>query len=347
MAELNQVRVQVLDPKTGEVVESVDVKTSTGAVYLPDGTTLRDWMSDSEITHSEFQRKLAEHLAIKHVDSNKVKDVIVNAEYDSTTGKFTFTKHDGTINEVDTLLEKLAINFDLVDGEDEEEGQKFLKITLDDGTIKKVNVTELIDVYTGSEGDNIIVTVDGDGSIKANLVDKSINMEHLSDEVTAAIAEQFVLTPATSEKLGGVKIGDGINVSEDGTISLKNVTIDGVSKGINFVTVNKPTSISVSMTSESLVYTTVGTAVDPLEVTATLSGDNTESATLEYQWYKKVIDTDAAFVTIDDATGATLSADKIDVSTASTTLYYCRVFATGEGIEVDPVASKRVTVVVA
>ena len=346
MAELNKVRVQVLDPATGQVVESVDVKTSAGAVYLPDGTTLKDWIKNSELVHTDFQKKLAEHLAVKHVDEEKIDNLLVATEYDKATGKFTFTKHDGTTTEVDTLLEKLAINFELVNGEGGEEGEKFLQITLDDGTIQKVNVTDLVDIYTGSNGENIVVTVGPDGAIGATLVDKSIKMSQLSKEVTDAIAEQFVLEAATASALGGVKIGAGIDVQADGTISTKNVLVNGAAKNIDFVATGDTVVINVDGPTESLVTTKAGTSVSAISITANATGDNAGSASLEYQWYKKVIGTDAAFVTIDGATTATLAADKIDVAEAGTTVYYCRVSATGTEVTADPVASKQVTVVV-
>lgn len=347
MADLNKVRVQVLDPATGAVVESVDVKTSTGAVYLPDGTTLKDWIKNSELVHTEFQQKLAEHLAMKHVDAAKVDDVIVGTTYDKATGTFTFTKHNGETTKVDTLLEKLAVNFKLVDGTDEEEGQKFLQVTLDDGTIQKVNVTELVDVYTGSKGENVVITVADNGEIQATLVDKSIKMSQLSDEVTQAIAEQFVLEAATASKLGGVKIGAGIDVKADGTISTKNVLVNGEAKNIDFVATEDTAVITVDGPADALVTTKEGSAVAALTVTANVTGAASASASTEYQWYKKAIGTDAAFTAIDGATSATLAAASIDVSKAGTTIYYCRVSATGEGVTADPVASKQVTVVVA
>lgn len=345
--ELNKVRVQVLDPATGAVVESVDVKTSTGAVYLPDGTTLKDWINNSEVVHSEFQQKLAEHLATKHVAQDKVDNVIVGTAYDSETGKFTFTSHDGTETVVDTLLEKLAVNFDLVDGEGEEEGQKFLQITLDDGTVKKVNVTELVDIYEGSEGEQVVVTVDGEGKIGATLVDGSINMAQLSKEVVDAIGEQFELEAATATALGGVKVGSGIAVQADGTISTKNVLVNGVASNIDFVATTDTVVIAVTGPESSLVTTTVDTAVSALTVTATTTGTATESASLEYQWYKKVVGTDVAFTAMEGETTATLAAANIDVSVAGTTVYYCRVTASGEGVIADPVASKQITVIVA
>lgn len=67
---------------------------------------------------------------------------------------------------------------------------------------------------------------------------------------------------------------------------------------------------------------------------------------LAYQWYKKVIGTDAAFSKIEGATASTLPASSISVADAGTTVYYCVVSETAEGAVVDPVASKQVTVVV-
>lgn len=42
-----------------------------------------------------------------------------------------------------------------------------------------------------------------------------------------SIGGYMALSPATKEDIGGVKIGDGINVAEDGTISI-NVSVDTV-----------------------------------------------------------------------------------------------------------------------
>lgn len=347
MADLRKVRIQVIDPKTGQVIENVDAKTSAGGVYMPDGTTLKDWIVNTEEVHSEFQQKLAAHLAAKHIEQDKIDDVLVGLKYDETTGKFQVTKHNGAVQEIDTLLEKMPIKFELVDGEGETEGEKFIRITLDDGTVQNVNLTDFIDIYTGSEGDHIVITVDEQtGEIQGRLVDKSIKMAQLSDEVTAAIAEQFELEAATASKLGGVKVGTGIDVAADGTISTKNVTIDGEAKNINFVEVASTVAIEVTGPTTSLLQTTVGTAVGGITITATATGTGASNATLAYQWYKKVIGKDSVFAIIDGAVEATLADANIDVTAAGTTVYYCRVSATGEGVEADPVASKQVTVVV-
>ena len=344
MAELNKVRVQVLDPKTGAVVESVDVKTSVGAVYLPDGTTLKDYINNSDLVFSEFQKKLAEHCATKHVDADKVDSVLTGVEYNKDNGVFTITKHDGTTEEVDTLLEKLAVNFDLVDVTDEVSGKvtKQLEITLDDGTKKYADLSDLIDVYEGSNGDEVVITV-VDGKIAATLVDGSIAYEKLDDALKAKVDAQFELTAATSEKIGGVIIGDGIDVTENGTISAANVKVDGVAKSLDFVTVTDTSVITVSNPESAVVLTTVGVNAPAQVITASATG---EGVTLAYQWYKKVVGTDIAFSAIPGATAATLPAESIPVNAEGTTIYYCCVTASGEGIVADPVASKQITVIV-
>lgn len=344
MTDLNKVRIQVLDPATGEVVESVDVKTSDAAVYLSDGTLLRDWLNNTEEVHAEFQKALGEHLMIKHVDADKVDSVITGIKYDEATGVFTITKHDGSTTTVDTLLEKLAVNFDLVDGEGEDEGKKFLEITLDDGTTKRADLSSLIDVYTGSNGDKIVVTVSETGEISASIVDKSIGKEQLTTELVQLIEATYTLPAATTTTLGGVIVGDGLSVDESGKLSANNVKKDGTATGLNFETVEDTVVIAITGPASALVMTPVGTAVDALEVTATMSGTATDAATLEYQWYKKVVGTDVAFTAIEGATANTYTPA---VDTAGTTIYYCRVAATGEGVVADPVASKQVTVTVA
>lgn len=631
MADLNKVRVQVLDPATGRVIEVVDVKTSDGAVYLPDGTTLRDWIRNSENVHTDLQKTVADHVASKHVDTEKVDSVVVGLTYDSETGKFVIKKHDDSTEEIDTLLEKLAVNFDLVDGagvEGYEAGDKLLEVTLDDGTKKYADLSELIDVYgVTEEATEVQLSLDEAGNFSASLVDGGVTASKLADDsvVTSKIINSAVTTDkiadgnvtnakiadatisrakidadfeadikALEDGVGAVetKISDALGAidtvatnvvvadpensiegvdpevavtitQEDGLIkevtatvkentfdaygaaaavqgdttetiasieakvtelsSLSNVTVEklatatdgfassyvikqngtqvgatidiakdylvksadlkvaeeditvgegedvnvivpagnqyidfvvntvdgtgneshiyldvnklvdvyGVVEGatevqlaldetnkfsaslvdggvstakiadsavetskiadsavtndkiadttisrakvdadfeadlvameanttdkikvddtavnLNFVSDSSAVVVSVEGPTDSMLVTTVGTTVGPLEVTASMSGDGSESATLSYQWYKKLVGTDVAFSAIEGATEALLSADKIPVAAAGTTIYYCVASATGEGISSDPVASKKVTVVV-
>lgn len=348
MADLNQVRIQVLDVNTGEVLDRVDVKTSDAAVYLPDGSTLRSWIAAAEESQTEFQQKLIAHLASKHVDPDKIDSILTGVEFDETTGVFTITTHDGKTQEIDTLLEKVNVNFTMEDGEEgtDDEGKTFIVLTAEDGTKQKLDVTKLIDVYEGVDGTNVVVSVSSDKKISATLVAGSIGKDLLSKEVLDAIAEQFVLTAATTTQLGGVIVGDGIAVDSNGKISAANVKYGDTAVAVKFAEEENTAVVTVTGPTDSAVITTVGTVVDAIAVTATITGDAATAATATYQWYKKTIGTDVAFTAIEGATGATLAKDNIDVSTAGTTIYYALVGATGEGVVADPVTSKRVTVVV-
>ena len=169
MEAVRQVRVQLLDAKPGQPSENVNTKTSTDAVYLPDGTTLASYMLASEEQRTEFQTKLAAHLAAKHVDPEKIAALLVGVpEYDNETGTFTYTLHDGSTKQIDTLLEKIPVKFELKEEEvpdttvEVAEGEEaptvtknFLVMTADDGTEQKLDVTKLLNVYKGSNGTQI------------------------------------------------------------------------------------------------------------------------------------------------------------------------------------------------
>lgn len=64
-----------------------------------------------------------------------------------------------------------------------------------------------------------------------------------------SIGGYMALSPATKEDIGGVKIGDGVNVSEDGTISIDSIgnyagssTPGGTANSVNNFTFKVQTS---------------------------------------------------------------------------------------------------------
>jgi hypothetical protein len=349
MAELNQVRIQILNAETGAVIDTVDVKTSDNAVYLPDGSTLRSWINVTDDALAELQQKIAAHLAKQHVDPAKVNSLLTGITFNEQTGVFTITAHDGSETTIDTLLEKVTVNFTLVDGTEEggDADKTYLVLTAEDGTTQKLDVTKLIDVYQGSTGTEINVSVSADKKISAALNAASITEDKLSEAVKTKLNATYSLPKATTSTLGGVIVGNGLAVDENGKISAANVkNADGDAVSVQLGTDVSTAVITVTGPADSVVSTTVGTAVSALTVTASITGDAAASATATYQWYKKVVGTDVAFSAISGATAATLAAANIDVASAGTTIYYCCVGATGSGVVADSVTSKRVTVVV-
>lgn len=147
---LRQVRVQLINEQTGEVIESVDVKTSPEAVILSDGTTLAQHL-ETFATKEELTAHVND--ADVHVSKELRDQGIINVAVEDATGIITFTRYDQSTFTVDTKLEKVVTNFAL--GEDGES----LDLTLEDGTVQNVSLAAFIDVYNGSTGDKIAITV--------------------------------------------------------------------------------------------------------------------------------------------------------------------------------------------
>ncbi|MCM1220971.1 MAG: hypothetical protein NC548_41445 [Lachnospiraceae bacterium] len=358
LKELRNVRVQVIDPKTGEVLESVNTKTSAGAVLLANGTTLQNWMDLSESEHSEFQLKLAEHLAQAHIDPSKLNGLLAGKPtYDETTGELIFTDYTGNELKIETALSKVVTNWTVVEGDGSEGGGEVGKIYLkllfeeDSAPAQLVDLSKLIDTYYGfdpGEGNAGLKTemfADSEDGNKVK-IKVTINPGTITKEMLAKELADEIEQVATNETAGKVIIGDGLSVDEDGRISASAVTREGEVISLNFVPEENNVEITVDAPAQTLVVTTVGTGVSAIAVTAAASGDKAADATLTYQWYKKTLGTDVAFVAIDGATDATLAADSIGVTEAGSTMYYCVVGATGEGIVADAVQSRKVTVTV-
>lgn len=371
MADLNKVRVQVLDPTTGSVIENVDVKTSDGAVYLPDGTTLRNWISDSEEARAYIQKIVVEHLTTQHVDAGKVDSVITAVDFDANTGIFTFTRHDGSTKEVDTTLEKLPIAFDCINGagiEGYTADDILLEITLDDSTKKYVKLSDLIDIYTGGDTSEISVNVDEtNNNITATLVDGGITNSKIAigtiarDKIDSAFETQIadiegildvdtnrgktintIVTDGINSVLGGsTETVDSLNTKIENKITKDDVAVD-----VNLGSDDNTTVISVSGLENPTLYTKVGVAVPEQGISVAVNSPSGVAATINYQWYYKNVGTDSDFVTLTGATTATLPSASIPVDIQATTIYYCVVTATGEGVNATPVASKKITVVV-
>lgn len=576
MADLSKVRVQVLDPETGRVIENVDVKTSDGAVYLPDGTTLRNWINNSESVSALIQQTLAAHTNMKHVDAEKVDGVVTSFTYDSDARKITAVSHKGEtvevslaeqltgddagnvkvsvadgkisasiaesgvdtaelkdsavatakiannavtedklstelatkintsatavenlsttiagkINELDATVEQTASDtnplalkviqtdgkvesiegsiaaetFDeygaakAVQGETTEtvasvdekvttlttnsavtveklstptegylssyvvkQGGTQVGATIDipkDYLVKKSNVvtftndadnvgkylknivgeaptsidalpsgvvvnkeyvefvvntidddgnestmyldvSKLVDVYTGSVGTEVTVTVENN-TVAASLVDGGISTAKIADgavtndKIADATIARAKIDAAFEQDIADIEdsittLGDDI----DAKISLDDTPADlklTTSTSTNFISLsgfNTPYETAL-ITSINKDETVDGISVTPTVFNST-GTDVTSEYTLGYQWYKKVVGTDSAFVAITGATSATLPASELNTTTVATTSYHVVVTATHStdtSIEVDPVVSRDVTIVV-
>ena len=119
--------------------------------------------------------------------NTNIKPLLKTVEYDSETCTFTFTTYEGTTSTFDLPLESTVKN-----GYYDAETENLVLVLMNDTEIK-IPATALIDIYTGSEGNQIKVEVSKDNVIsailKADSVDESFLTEALRNRLTTIEAD--------------------------------------------------------------------------------------------------------------------------------------------------------------
>lgn len=132
-------------------------------------------------------------------DKTEAAKLVKGIEFDRATGVFTITQYNGATMVIDTMLEKLAVNFDY-----EPVTQK-LVITLDDGTVKYIDLSALITQYEFLDSDTVAFSVNSAGKVTAIVKEGSIGEKHLRPnyladiKVEVAKAQASATAAATSE----------------------------------------------------------------------------------------------------------------------------------------------------
>lgn len=151
-------------------------------------------------------------------DKSEAQLLIKYVEYDEDTGIFKITHHNGASYTIDTLLEKLAINFDY-----DYQTQKLI-ITLSDGTEKYVDLSALITQYEFVDSDTIAFTLDANGKVSAKIKEGSIEEKHLRPDYLADVKVEV----AKAEASAGVALDSqhAAKLSEDNALASANASAD-------------------------------------------------------------------------------------------------------------------------
>lgn len=118
--------------------------------------------------------------------------------FNQANGVFTITYVNGSTATIDTMLEKLAVNFDF------DESAQQLVIILDDGTEKRVDLSAFIKPIEFIDSDTIAWQLLDDGKVSAIVKEGSIEEKHLQPnyladvKVEVAKAEQSATNAVTS-----------------------------------------------------------------------------------------------------------------------------------------------------
>lgn len=114
-------------------------------------------------------------------DKADAQGLIRSLTFNRANGVFTITYVNGATATIDTMLEKLAVNFDF------DENAQQLIIALDDGTEKRVDLSAFIAPVEFLESDTVFWQLQTDGKVKAIIKEGSIEEKHLQPNYLADI----------------------------------------------------------------------------------------------------------------------------------------------------------------
>lgn len=161
------------------------VKTPLNAQNLNDITKAVDTIDN---------RVIALHTG--KADLSELSGLVRDVQMDEATGQIIFTKYNGGTVIIDTMLEKLAVNFGY-----DYAGERLI-IYLADGTEQYVDLSRLITQYEFLESDTIVFTVAVDGKVTAVIKKGSITGEHLNPDYLAQIQEEVNKAGASAQSAG-------------------------------------------------------------------------------------------------------------------------------------------------
>lgn len=134
--------------------------------------------------------------------------------YTAATGTFRVTFFNGTYIDIDTDIEKIAINFDYDDDPTSPNYQKII-ITLQDGTKKYIDLSALITEYEFNSSQTIQAIVSG-GNVSFEIINGSVTEDKLEPNFLANCRIEVALAEGYAEESEAWAVGErgGIPVTE-------------------------------------------------------------------------------------------------------------------------------------
>lgn len=127
-----------------------------------------------------YTKEAADNLFSAKADNTTVNALVKTVEFNQDTGVFTITQQDGTAYTLDTLLEKIAVNFAY------DKATQSLLIILSDGTTQTVPLSDFITDTEIQPSDTINVAETG-GVITLNIKSGSVTDDMLSSTLLSAM----------------------------------------------------------------------------------------------------------------------------------------------------------------
>lgn len=123
----------------------------------------------------------AESLDTTKADKDQLNNMITDISVNDKNGVISITKYNGTVLNIDTAMEKIAVNFEY-----NAQTQQLI-LTLENGKKQYIDMSALITQYEFKGTDTIAFSIDSDGKVNASIKSGSITKAMLSSEVMASI----------------------------------------------------------------------------------------------------------------------------------------------------------------
>lgn len=123
----------------------------------------------------------AESLDTTKADRDQLNNMITDIAINDKNGVISITKYNGTVLNIDTAMEKIAVNFEY-----NAQTQQLI-LTLENGKKQYIDMSALITQYEFKDTDTIAFSIDSSGKVSASIKSGSITKAMLSSEVMSAI----------------------------------------------------------------------------------------------------------------------------------------------------------------
>lgn len=124
---------------------------------------------------------LVETLDTTKVSADQLNNMVTDVSFNDKNGVISITKYNGTTLNIDTAIEKIAVNFEY-----SAQTQQLI-ITLESGEKQYIDMSALITQYEFKDTDTIAFSIDSSGKVSASIKNGSITKAMLSSEVMASI----------------------------------------------------------------------------------------------------------------------------------------------------------------
>lgn len=171
------------------------------------------------------------------LDTATGNTLVQSISFDESTGTFTITKLNGTTVTINTDIEKIAVNFDY------DSANQRLVITLDDGTVKYVDLSALITQYEFTDSTTIHFTVSASGGVTASIINGSVTRTMLDPNVLSDI--DLAVQSAEASAQSASDFAEEVEDVKEYVDDVKE-QIDAMINGVTF---------SVDFTTGELMYT--------------------------------------------------------------------------------------------